>query len=100
MGQEVGQWISNFLGFPEKVYKLIYHIESNSTREFWDDKDPFTPMMRKDDVPLYADDGPIMLSTVASFEAVNIALEAKNVEKLDDYKQFRPCIMVEGKTTK
>ena len=57
-------------------------------------------MIRKDDIPLYADDGPIMLSTIASFEAVNIALEAKNVEKLDDYKQFRPCIMVEGKTTK
>ena len=97
LGKDVGQWISTFLGKPQKVFKLIYHIETNSTRDFWNDKDPFTPLLRKDDIPLYADDGPIMLSTMASFEAMNAALEAKNVAKLEDYKQFRPCIVVNGR---
>ena len=76
---------------------MIYHIETQSTREFWDDQDPFNPMIKKDDIPLYADDCPILLCTVASFQALNVALEAKNVAKINDHKQLRPCILVKGK---
>ena len=96
LGQEVGQWFSRLFQKPDKQYKLIYHIESQSTREFLDDQDPFNPMIKKDDIPLYADTHPILMCTEASFQALNVALEAKNVAKINDHKQLRPCIIVKG----
>ena len=99
LGREVGQWFSNFLERPDRVFKLIYHMEDDSNRELFDGNDPYNPMMRKEDVPLYADDNPILLATTASLDALNIALEAKNVDKIENYKQLRPCILVDGKNS-
>ena len=53
-------------------------------------------MVKKDDVPLYANRKPFMLATASSFDAINDELEAKGLDKVGDYRQFRPNISLKG----
>ena len=54
-------------------------------------------MVKKDDVPLYANRKPFMLATASSFDALNDALEAKYLDRVEDYIQMRPNISLKGK---
>ena len=85
---------------PDTIFKLVYHIETTSTRELINDKDPFVPMAKKEDVPLFANKNPIMVANQASFDAMNEIMESQNIDKIKDYKQLRPTIMLNGKYVK
>jgi uncharacterized protein YcbX len=93
LGPEIGKWIADYVGKPDKTFKMLYHVSKASSRASLPSEDPYVPMYQSTDVPFYADDNPIMLVNEKSVQALNQALQSKSILEMEA-KQFRPNICV------
>jgi uncharacterized protein YcbX len=68
-------------------------LNDQPERQNQSEKSKFTPLVRPDDVPIFADDYPVNIQTQSSLNEINKKIGKENRIKVE---HFRPNIFVAG----